>query len=80
MEIMQTIEGAYPNFLSGNEAVIKTRIRIWRDRLLTWDYEKTHNKLLEHIEHNKFPPTIADLKPYKSEFDDITPKLEQVYK
>lgn len=79
LDIMQTIEGAYPNFMNGNDAVIKQRIKVWRKRLLTWDYEKTHEKLMKHIETDKFPPTIAQLKPYESEFEDIMLKLKGVY-
>lgn len=78
-EIIQMIEGVYPNFTKGNPEVVKMRIKIWGEQLMTWDYERTKKRLLEHIETSPYVPTIADVKPYEHKFDDIVTKINRVY-
>lgn len=71
-EIIAIIEGMYPSFSRGNEEVVRMRVKIWGENLMTWDYDKAKANLMKHIETSQFPPTIADVKPLMQNLDDMT--------
>ena len=61
-EIINTIDSLYPN-RNNTKSVeeIKLQFKYWISILLTSEYEKTKNKLLEYSKNNKYPPSISDI-------------------
>lgn len=62
-DIVTTIHSAYPRFLPYDEDLAKSKVKLWSEFLLEWDYDKTKTNLRNHISTNKYEPTIADIRP-----------------
>lgn len=61
-EIIETLNGIYPNFLNGRD--LKIVYKAWYRYLKDSDYEDTMKNLDKWIEENTYPPTIRDIKPW----------------
>lgn len=68
MELLELLYAVYPNF---NKNGMKSFNKIWLQRLMQGDYQKTLRKTNDYIENSKFPPALADvLVPIHAPRDD----------
>lgn len=78
-ELLLLMQGAYPNMFTREGGIGKAQLRMWRDYLLEWDYEMTKENLKKHIETSVYEPKIAEIRPYKYEFDSAMAKVRAVF-
>lgn len=62
-ELILIMQAAYPRMFNSSNELGKSQLRLWRDFLLQWDYERTKKNLLAHIESSPYNPNISDIKP-----------------
>ena len=62
-ELILIMQAAYPQMFNLSNELGKSQLRLWRDFLLQWDYERTKKNLLTHIESSPYNPKISDIKP-----------------
>lgn len=68
LKIISLICVSYPN-LKNDEETVRNMAKMWYEVLGNEDAEKVLSAVREHIENNKFIPTIADIK------EKMKPKL-----
>lgn len=79
-EMLYLIESAYPRMFQGQQEVVDARIRLWRDRLLEWNYKKSKKNLEHHIDTKVFEPKIAEIKPVEKFKDESwKEELKEIY-
>ena len=62
-ELILIMQAAYPRMFDSSNELGKSQLKLWRDFLLQWDYERTRKNLLAHIESSPYNPKISDVKP-----------------
>ena len=62
-ELILMMQAAYPRMFNSSNELGKSQLKLWRDFLLQWDYERTKKNLLAHIESSPYNPKISDIKP-----------------
>lgn len=72
-DILETIQCFYPNF-----EITQKKIDSWYNILKNDQFKKVLNNVNKHAIEKKFPPTIAEIKETKNQYQsDYLSKLER---
>ena len=76
IEIMEILYSLYPNF---NRRGMDNFNRIWIEKLMDGDYEKSLKQTNEYVAESPYPPSLADIivKPYKHRDDGMPEKIRE---
>lgn len=70
--LFKVLVKAYPSF-----EVDAEKVDIWTSIMKNMDYERVMARAQEHIQTNKFPPTIAEISAFAPKKDDTLEKMRQ---
>jgi len=62
-EIVKVITVAYPKYFRTD--LLATTVDVWAEALEDDDFEAVMKNAKSYLQSNKFPPTIADIRPTK---------------
>ena len=79
ISLLQEIDAFYPNFTGRDIEQARFKLRLWKEKMLDWDYGETKKKLDAYILENEFPPRIADIKPHTQVKYSIKDQLKEIY-
>ena len=76
IEIMEILYSLYPNF---NKRGMDNFNRIWIEKLMEGDYNKTLKQTNQYVTESPYPPSLADIivKPYKHRDDKMPEKIRE---
>src|SRR5690625_4672033 len=75
--LFRLLGNAYPQFMPGSKEKLKDKIDTWTEVMKNMDYERVMARAQEHIQTNKFPPTIAEISAFAPKKDDTLEKMRQ---
>ena len=72
LELFKLIKSIYPNF-----EVTQEKINIWASVMKDMDFDRVMARAREHVQENKFPPTIAEISAYAPKENKALEKMER---
>lgn len=72
VELFKLIKSVYPNF-----DVDSHKVDTWTRLMKDMDYKRVMAKTEEHVQSNKFPPTIAEISAFAPPENETLKKMEQ---
>ena len=79
ISLLKEIDAFYSGFTGRDIEQAKFKLRLWKEKMLEWDYAETKKKLDAYILENEFPPRIADIKPHTQVKYSIKDQLDEIY-
>ena len=76
-ELFQLLGNAYPHFIPNTKEELSDKVDVWTSVMKSMDYERVMARAKEHIQANKFPPTIAEVSAYAPKKNDTLEKMER---
>lgn len=76
-EVFQVIASVYPTFMPDTKEMLKKKVDTWAWAMKDMDYERVMAKTHEHIQSNKFPPTIAEISAFAPPKNEHLEKVRQ---
>lgn len=72
IRLFKLLSDFYPNFEVSTE-----KVNNWTWAMKKMDFDRVMAKAQEHVQTNKFPPTIAELAAYAPEKNETLEKMRQ---
>src|SRR5690625_837874 len=72
IELFKLIRDVYPNF-----EVDTQKVNTWTRLMKGMDFKRVMAKAEEHVQSNRFPPTIAEISAYAPEENKHLQKIKQ---
>lgn len=72
VQLFKLLKSFYPNFDVSSE-----KINHWTWAMKKMDFNRVMAKAQEHVQSNKFPPTIAEIAAYAPKKNEALEKMQQ---
>lgn len=72
IQLFKLIKSVYPTF-----EVDTQKVDIWTRLMKDMDFNRVMTKAEEHVQSNKFPPTIAEISAFAPPENETLKKMEQ---
>ena len=76
-KLFRLLGNAYPQFMPTTPEKLKDKIDTWTSIMKDMDYERVMSRARQHVQENKFPPTIAEVSAYAPERNDTLEKMRR---
>lgn len=76
-ELFQIIGNVYPNFIPSDQEQLTRKVNTWTELMKDMDYKRVMAKAKDHVQSNKFPPTVAEIAAYAPERNEHLDKMRQ---
>lgn len=76
-ELFQLIGSVYPMFIPDNKEQLTQKVNTWTRLMRNMDFERVMAKAEDHVQTNKYPPTIAEISAFAPEKNETLEKMKQ---